>query len=92
MIRRIQLPFNVKRPILACGADLKGTFAFAKGKDAFLAGGFGDLGDLDNFMRYEKAVKKLRRKLGIKPQIIACDLHPGYFSSKFAESFLKEKD
>ena len=85
MIRRIQLPFNVKRPILACGADLKGTFAFAKGKDAFLAGGFGDLGDLDNFMRYEKAVKKYRRELGIKPRIIACDLHPDYFSTRFAE-------
>ena len=90
MIQRIKLPFDVKRPILACGADLKGAFAFAKGKKAFLAGGFGDLGDLDNFMRYEKAVKKLRRKLGIKPQIIACDLHPGYFSSKFAESFQQD--
>lgn len=76
-----------KKPILACGADMKGAFAIAKGKEAFLFDAFGDLGDPDNLAKYEKSVREQIKKLGIKPAVIACDLHPEYFSSKFAESF-----
>ncbi|MDO8525295.1 MAG: hypothetical protein Q7S07_02265 [Candidatus Omnitrophota bacterium] len=88
MVRRIALPFKVNKPILACGADLKGAFALAKGKEAILVDGFGDLGDLDNFTRYARAVKNYRKKLGIKPRVIACDLHPDYFSTRFAKAYI----
>ena len=84
-IRRIELPLKVKRPILACGADLKGAFAFSKGREAFLVDGFGDLGDLDNFTKYKQAVRKYLKKFGVKPRVIVCDLHPNYFSTRFAE-------
>jgi hydrogenase maturation protein HypF len=84
-MKRLTLPLGVKRPILACGADLKGAFAFAKGRDAYLFDGFGDLSELDNLTRYTKAVKAAQAKLKIEPQIVACDLHPGYFSTQFAE-------
>jgi len=83
----IELPFKVKRPILACGADIKGAFAFAKGRKAYLFDGFGDLADADNLQRYGRAVKAAVKRLRINPKIVACDLHPGYFSSRFAESF-----
>ncbi|MFA6141883.1 MAG: hypothetical protein WC738_01120 [Candidatus Omnitrophota bacterium] len=86
MTRRITLPFKVKKPILACGADLKGAFAIAKGSEAVLVDGFGDLSDPDNFIKYEKAIKFQLKKLKIKPKIVACDLHPGYFSTRFAEN------
>lgn len=86
-MKMIELSFDVKKPILACGADLKGAFAFAQDRRAFLFDGFGDLSDLDNFTAYEDAVKRYERKLCIKPKIIACDLHPDYFSSHFAENY-----
>lgn len=82
----IDLPVTVKKSILACGADLKGAFAIARGKTAFLYEGFGDLGDLGNFERYEKAVAGAVRATGIKPRLIAHDMHPGYFSTRFALS------
>ena len=82
----VKLPFSVKRPILACGADMKGAFAVARGDEAFMADGFGDLSDLDNFTKYEKSIRKNLKGLGIKPAIIACDLHPNYFSTRFAEN------
>ena len=85
-MKAITLPFIVKSAILACGADLKGAFALAKGDKAFLFDGFGDLAQLDNFERYEKAVKASIAKTGIRPKIVACDLHPGYFSTRFAEN------
>ena len=84
---RVVLPFRVKRPILACGADLKGAFALAKGDMAYLFDGFGDLSDIDNLTKYEKAVHAAIKNLKIEPAVVACDLHPGYFSTKFAEGF-----
>ena len=86
----MKLPFMVRKPILACGADLKGAFALAKGDAAFLYEGFGDLSDLGNFERYENAVSKAIKKTGIKPAVIAHDMHPGYFSTRFAEDFAQK--
>lgn len=90
-MKTIKLPFRVKKPILACGADMKGAFALAKGDTAYLFDGFGDLSDLNNFTRYEKAVRASKKKLNIKSQVIVCDLHPGYFSTQFAVSY-KNRD
>lgn len=85
-MKTIKLPFRVKKPMLACGADMKGAFALAKGDTAYLFDGFGDLSELDNFAKYEKTIKASCNKLKIKPRIIACDLHPSYFSTQLAES------
>ena len=86
-MKTVKLHFKVKCPILACGADMKCAFALAKGSEAYLFDGFGDLSDPDNLERYEKAVRREVKKLRIRPAIIACDLHPEYFSAKFAERF-----
>lgn len=86
-MRKLKLPFRVKCGILACGADMKGAFALAKGSLAYLFDGFGDLSDIDNFAKYEKAVKAAIRNLNIRPKIVACDLHPGYFSTQFAKEY-----
>jgi len=87
MERWIKLPFRVKKAILATGADIKGAFALAKGDEALLVDGFGDLGDLDNLTEYERAIKRYGKRLSIMPEVAACDLHPDYFSTKFAESY-----
>jgi len=85
--RRVRLPFKVKKPMLACGADLKSAFALAKGGEAILYDGFGDLGDLANLEEYEGEVRRAIKTTGIKPEVVACDMHPGYFSTRFAEGF-----
>lgn len=86
-MRRIALTFKLKKPILACGADMKGAFALGIGAQIFLYEGFGDLGDPDNFVKYEKAIAGALRTARIKPAIVACDMHPGYFSTRFAEAY-----
>jgi hydrogenase maturation protein HypF len=86
-MKAIKLPFKLKRPVLACGADMKSAFALAAGNEAFLADGFGDLSDPDNSARYGEAVRKYEKRLGIRPEVVACDLHPGYFSTRFAEAY-----
>ena len=70
--------------ILAVGGELKNTVCLVKGKHAFLSQHIGDLENLESFRFFEEAVEHLERILEIKPEIIAYDLHPGYFSTKWA--------
>lgn len=86
-MKTIKLPFKVKEPVLACGADLKGAFALARGDTAYLYDGFGDLSELDNYTRYESTVAAARKKHGVNPRIVVCDLHPGYYSTNFAQKY-----
>jgi hydrogenase maturation protein HypF len=86
-MRTIHLPFKVRKPILATGADTKGAFAVAKADKAFLFEGFGDLSDLSHLARFEEAVRNSEKLLGIRPRVIACDHHPGYYSTRFAEMY-----
>jgi len=84
-MREVKLPFKVRKEVLACGADLKGGFCFARGDRAYLSNGFGDLSQADNFEKYQKEIKRAQRAYKLSPKIIACDLHPGYFSTRFAQ-------
>ncbi|PIP68144.1 MAG: hypothetical protein CO035_07265 [Candidatus Omnitrophica bacterium CG_4_9_14_0_2_um_filter_42_8] len=86
---KIILPFSIKSSVLALGAQSKAGFCFAKGRLAYLSDAEGDLGDLKNFKKFEKGVKKLQRELKINPKIIACDLHPEYTATKYANELVK---
>ncbi len=72
--------------ILAVGGELKNTICLTKGKHAFLSQHIGDLENLESYRFFEEAVEHLQRILEIKPEVIAYDLHPGYFSTKWARS------
>lgn len=87
----IELPSSDRGSALACGADMKGAFAFAKGKRLVLVYGFGDLQELDNYSRYERTINERMRQLAPGPGTIACDLHPGYSSTRLAEELLSSR-
>jgi len=70
--------------ILAVGGELKNTICLTQGKNAFLSQHVGDLENLESYGFFEEAIEHLERILEIKPQIVAYDLHPGYFSTKWA--------
>jgi hydrogenase maturation protein HypF len=70
-----------EKVILAVGAESKGVFAVLKGKELFVSKEFGNLADYRNFARYEKNLKRI----GAKPDVVACDMHPGYNSTGLAE-------
>ena len=86
-MRTMTLPFKIKDGILACGADLKSKFCFTKGGRLYISDDFGDLSRIDNMENYEKAMKEAIRVYKVRPKIIACDIHPGYFSTKFAQNY-----
>jgi hydrogenase maturation protein HypF len=82
--RPITLQRPVRRPILACGAHLKNTFCLVAGREAWLGPHIGDLDNLEAIHAFEQQVERFQRFLGIRPEVIAHDLHPDYASTAYA--------
>ncbi|MBU0762657.1 MAG: carbamoyltransferase HypF [Candidatus Altiarchaeota archaeon] len=70
---------------VSVGAEINSVVAAAKGRDCFLSQYIGDTTKLEtsNFMR--QSVEKLVKLTRVKPEIIACDMHPGYNSTSYAK-------
>ena len=82
--RSLQLPFAVA-PVLAVGAELKGAICLAKGERAFPSQHIGDLQNSCTDTSFRQTIIHLTQILQIRPELIACDLHPDYQSSIYAE-------
>ncbi len=70
--------------VLAVGGELKNTICLTKEKHAFLSQHIGDLENVESYSFFHEAIQHLQQILEIKPQVIAYDLHPDYFSTKWA--------
>jgi len=75
---------NGQPSVLAVGGELKNTICLTKGKHAFLSQHVGDLENIESYSFFHEAINHLERILEIRPEIIAYDLHPDYFSTKWA--------
>ncbi len=72
------------RAVLACGAGLKSTFCLVRGDQAFLSPHLGDLAEPATWTSYLDVLAHLERLLGVVPEVLAHDLHPGYPSTAWA--------
>jgi hydrogenase maturation protein HypF len=84
--RSISLGREVAHPVLACGAQLKNTFCIAFRDWAVLGPHVGDLDDPAVLVAYGEAIERMERFLGIRPEIVAHDLHPDYVSTAYART------
>jgi len=82
--RGIETGAEFLEPILACGAHLKNTFCIAAGSTAFLGPHIGDLETARTLHEYEAAIVRMKEFIGVRPAVIAHDLHPDYFSTRYA--------
>ncbi len=83
----VPVPVSIEHesePILAVGGELKNTVCIVRGVEAFLSQHVGDLENLESYNFFQEAVEHLQRILEVQPKIIAHDLHPDYFSTKWA--------
>jgi hydrogenase maturation protein HypF len=71
--------------VLAVGGELKNTVCVVRGSEAFFSQHIGDLENLESYRFFEEAVQHLQRILETEPKVIAHDLHPDYFSTKWAQ-------
>ena len=80
----VSLPFETV-PLLAVGGELKNTFCLTREHYAFLSQHIGDMENVEVYESFEKGVEHLSRLFRVKPELIAHDMHPGYFTTKYAE-------
>ena len=81
----IRLPFEAP-PVLAVGAGLKNTVCLTRGDEAFLSPHIGDLENPEAARFFVEVGAKLRLLLAVEPEAVAHDLHPDYFSTRWALS------
>ncbi|HEY2489133.1 MAG TPA: carbamoyltransferase HypF [Streptosporangiaceae bacterium] len=79
-----------RRPVLACGAELKSTFCLAKEHHAFVSQHIGDLENAETLRSFTEGIEHFRRLFDIEPQLVAHDLHPEYLSTKYAVDLADE--
>ena len=75
-----------KSDIFAAGADLKNTFCFVKQNQLICSEHISDLEDAEVYHHYIDSIEHLRGLFEVEPKIVACDLHPGYLSTRYALS------
>src|SRR5215469_508442 len=83
----VPLPVPIEREsqsILAVGGELKNTICVLRGSEAFLSQHIGDLENLESYKFFQECVDHLQRILEVHPKVVAYDLHPDYFSTKWA--------
>jgi hydrogenase maturation protein HypF len=84
--RPIQLPI-AGPSVLATGAWLKNTVCITRGDEAFLSPHVGDLDNAATCGALVEMVDHLCAVLDVRPQAVAHDLHPDFFSTRFALEF-----
>ena len=80
-------PIRVERGrsnLLACGAEQKAGFCLSKGDYVFPSQHIGDLKNYETLENYEQQIAHFERLFDIRPEAIACDLHPDYLSTAYA--------
>lgn len=76
-------------PILAVGGEHKNTFCLARGDQAIISHHIGDLENLSALISFEEGIEHFLKLFHTNTKILACDLHPDYLSTKFAEDYVK---
>ncbi|MEM1104509.1 MAG: carbamoyltransferase HypF, partial [Pseudomonadota bacterium] len=81
----IQLPFDAP-PTLAVGGHLKSAVCVVRGREAFLSQHIGDLDNEATINAFYETSQHMLSILDVKPERIACDLHPDFASTRYAEA------
>lgn len=72
-------------PVLATGGQLKNTVALRVRNSVFVSQHIGDLDSELTFRTFHKVIDDFVTCYQTKPRAVACDLHPDYTSTRFAE-------
>ncbi len=75
---------GTRRPLLACGAELKNTFCLARGTRAWVSHHIGDLENYETLRSFTEGVNHFGALFAVEPEVVAHDLHPEYLSTKYA--------
>ena len=72
--------------LIAAGADLKNTVTVTRGREAFVSQHIGDLDNREAIRFRDETIRHLISILDVRPEAVACDLHPDFISTRGAEA------
>jgi hydrogenase maturation protein HypF len=75
------------KSVLACGAYLKNTFCFVQNQQVFSSTHLGEQNSRRSCAHFQEQLDYFLRQFALKPEVVACDLHPDFFSSRFAQDY-----
>lgn len=78
------LPFELERPILAVGAQMKNTITLAWKDRAVISPHIGEMDSVRALVVFEKTINDLQKLYGINAESLVCDAHPGYTTRRWA--------
>lgn len=78
--------FETAPQVIAFGAEMKAAICLLKDGQAMLSHHLGDLGDALTLEEYDRARRDYAELFGHQPVLAACDLHPGFQSTRRAEA------
>jgi hydrogenase maturation protein HypF len=87
------LPLSLGRelpPILALGAHLKNVIALSVGPNVFLSQHIGDMETPQAMAAFERAIEDFLELYAVRPEVVACDLHPDYASTRWLKRIRSE--
>jgi hydrogenase maturation protein HypF len=76
--------------IIALGAEQKNTFCIGRDNQAIMSQYVGDLKNLPTYNFYKESISRFYSLFRFKPELIVCDLHPDYLSTRYAEEIKRE--
>jgi len=86
----IRLKQAVDKCVLALGGELNSTSCVLLGDKAFISQHIGDVENLETLRFLKSASQHLLRLTNCKPEVIACDLHPKFTTTKLAKDWSDE--
>ncbi len=83
----IRLKHAVDKCVLALGGELNAASCVLVGDKAFVSQHIGDVESLETLRFLKSASEHLLRLTNCKPDVIACDLHPKFTTTKLAKDW-----
>jgi len=87
--RPVDLSYDAEG-IIALGAEQKNSFCLGRGKQAVMSQYIGDLKNRPTWDFFLESIERFKKLFRFRPELIACDLHPDFLSSRYAENLSEE--
>ncbi|WP_158855064.1 carbamoyltransferase HypF [Halorhabdus sp. CUG00001] len=87
----LPLPADTDRDVLALGAEFDATVALTQGGDVIPSQYVGDVDNPETVEYLRETVAHLRDLLGTDPDVVACDAHPDFLTTREAKAYVDDE-
>lgn len=82
----LSLQAAIERPTIAVGAHQKNTVSLAWNDRLVVSPHIGDLTSVASQQLFDRTIVDLQELYGVRAEVVVCDMHPGYASTRWAQN------